>query len=467
MKNPARSCVRCASPLPTGHPAERPCPACLFGLGMGGGEAPPLVRTGLDPGPAPAASPEELAPAFPNLEIEALLGQGGMGVVYRARQRDLDRPVALKILRAPSGGDPGEEAAFAERFTREARALARLDHPNIVRVYDFGRAGEHYFLLMELVEGQHLRARMQAGRVPAPRALEIVAQISDALRYAHEAGIVHRDVKPENILVDDEGHVRIVDFGLAKITRTEESALRLTHTGQAMGTPQYMAPEQIERPLEVDHRADIYSLGVVIYELLTGELPLGRFAPPSRKVAIDVRLDDVVLRSLEKEPELRYQKVSQVQSDLDEVRRRPRHHGTTRSDRKRRFREGRRAERKRASHRILVWLGVGCLLMVLLPAGCLALYLGRSVEGSGVTIERLTEDLPAPAPVQTPARNEGPAPISIPEGYRMIGETEDRAPADPGSPGTPSEAPPEEGTFLSEEDLRRIQEEVRTEEENR
>jgi serine/threonine protein kinase len=240
-----------------------------------------------------------------------------MGFVYRARQRELDREVALKILRPP--GD--DEAAFADRFLREARALAKLSHPNIVDVYDFGRAGEHAWLLMELVDGASLR-HLIATRSLSPReSLKVVEQICGALQFAHERGIVHRDIKPENVLVDREGRVKIADFGLAKLVAPDEAAAgtRLTRSYQAMGTPHYMAPEQIERPLDVDHRADIYSLGVVFYELLTGELPMGRFAPPSQKVEVDVRLDDVVLKALEKEPALRYQRASDVQTDLDGI----------------------------------------------------------------------------------------------------------------------------------------------------
>ncbi|MBI5760027.1 MAG: serine/threonine protein kinase, partial [Planctomycetales bacterium] len=155
-------------------------------------------------------------------------------------------------------------------------------------------------------------------------ALAIVPQICDALQFAHDQGIVHRDIKPENLLVDKQGRVKIADFGLAKLMNAASADFRLTGTHQVMGTPLYMAPEQIERTASVDHRADIYSLGVVFYEMLTGELPLGRFAAPSKKVHIDVRLDDVVLRTLEKEPDLRYQKVSQVGTEVEAIARKPR-----------------------------------------------------------------------------------------------------------------------------------------------
>ena len=314
-------CPRCGAQLPGGTPPEA-CPRCLMKLGMeigeeGEGEPEVVVTTHGHQAPPPA--PEELAPHFPQLEILEVLGQGGMGVVYKARQKGLDRLVALKILSV----EDANETAFAERFAREARALASLSHPNIVAVHDSGKAGDRYYLLMEFVEGTSLRQVIRAGNVAATEALHIVAQICGALQFAHEEGVVHRDIKPENILLDTKGRVKIADFGLAKLLRRAPAAVKLTGTYQAMGTPHYMAPEQIERPLDVDHRADIYSLGVVFYELLTGELPIGRFAAPSKKIELDVRVDDVVLRTLEKEPRLRYQQASQVKTDVEHIEETP------------------------------------------------------------------------------------------------------------------------------------------------
>jgi predicted Ser/Thr protein kinase len=268
------------------------------------------------PGPAfVPPRPEDLAPLFPQLEIIELLGQGGMGVVYKARQLRLDRLVALKILLPALGRDP----AFAERFAREARALARMNHPRIVGVHDFGESGGLFFLVMEFVEGVNLRGLLGRGRLEPEKALRIVPQICEALQYAHEQGIVHRDIKPENILLDRRGNVKIADFGLAKLLRSMAADSALTGSRQVVGTLRYMAPEQMERPLAVDHRADIYSVGVVFYEMLTGDLPMGRFDPPSKRVRVDVRLDDVVLRALEKEPERRYQHVSEVKTEVESL----------------------------------------------------------------------------------------------------------------------------------------------------
>lgn len=260
-------------------------------------------------------SVEEIQACFPNLEISEILGKGGMGVVYKARQPQLDRFVALKILPDEADKDP----AFGERFSREARALAKLNHPNIVAVYDFGQAGGHYFLMMEFVDGMNLRQLEHSKALTPQEALAITPKICDALQYAHEEGVVHRDIKPGNILIDRKGRVKIADFGLAKMLGQEKKDLSLTGEQTIMGTPHYMAPEQMNSSKTVDHRADIYSLGVVIYEMLTGELPVGRFAAPSKKVKIDVRLDEIVLKALEADPELRYQRIDEVKTQLDSI----------------------------------------------------------------------------------------------------------------------------------------------------
>jgi serine/threonine protein kinase len=299
------------------------CPDCLMKMGLGIGTeasgAAPQGKSGFTP-PTPA----ELATKFPQLEILALLGQGGMGAVYKARQRQLDRVVALKIL--PPG--IGEDSAFSDRFTREAKAMAKLNHPGIVSIHDFGHAEGLYYFLMELVDGASLNLLMQNGRVSPREALAIVPQICDALQYAHDQGIVHRDIKPQNILLDRQGRVKVADFGLAKLIEAENEPLvggavnissTLTEVGKVMGTPHYMAPEQVDDPGAVDHRADIYALGVVFYQMLTGELPSKPIAPPSRKVRLDVRLDEVVLRALEREPEQRYQQVSQVKTAVETI----------------------------------------------------------------------------------------------------------------------------------------------------
>ncbi|OAI57351.1 hypothetical protein AYO49_02195 [Verrucomicrobiaceae bacterium SCGC AG-212-N21] len=276
----------------------------------------------------PPFSPEELAPHFPQLEILKCLGRGGMGVVYQARQKTLNRLVALKLLAPERADDP----QFAERFTREAQALAALNHPHIVAVYDFGQAGGFYFLLMEFVDGVNLRQLLRTKRLTSKEALSIVPPVCEALQCAHDHGIVHRDIKPENLLIDKGGTVKIADFGIAKLmaqdmTRPSDGGSRSSFgapTAESratlgLGTPDYAAPEQRGTNGEVDHRADIYSLGVVLYEMLTGELPAGKLQPPSRKVQVDVRLDEIVMRALNQEPELRYRTVMEFNSDVRTV----------------------------------------------------------------------------------------------------------------------------------------------------
>ncbi len=334
----APKCPQCGTPLPSGTLAGL-CPACLLQLGAATDTVTEANQKAFVP---PTIT--ELAPLFPQLEILKLIGKGGMGAVYKARQKQLDRIVALKIL--PPG--IGEDPAFAERFTREAKALAKLNHPGIVTLYEFGRAdllvsqggeaaqqhrpttGQFYFL-MEFVDGVNLRQLLAGSRISAREALAIVPQICDALQFAHDQGIVHRDIKPENILLDRRGRVKVADFGLAKIIegrdappgRPDRSSQRndptLTDAGKVMGTPQYMSPEQIQAPGEVDHRADIYALGVVFYQMLTGELPGKKLEAPSKKVSLDVRLDEIVLRALEKKPELRYQQVSDVKTMVETI----------------------------------------------------------------------------------------------------------------------------------------------------
>jgi tRNA A-37 threonylcarbamoyl transferase component Bud32 len=288
------------------------CPECLMKTGFEtqiGNEFP-----GCKPPFAPSAV-EEMAKLFPQLEIIELLGHGGMGAVYKARQPRLNRLVALKILSPEKQNDP----QFAERFEREARALASLAHPNIVAVYDFGEATGNFYLLMEFVDGLSLRQLLQQRKLLPGEALRIVPEICEALQYAHDQGVVHRDIKPENILLDKNGGVKIADFGIAKILDPKPGNLSLTGAQDIVGTPHYMSPEQIEKPQRVDSRADIYSLGVVFYEMLTGELPLGKFPPPSQKVQVDARLDQVVLHALEKEPGRRYQKASEVKTDVETI----------------------------------------------------------------------------------------------------------------------------------------------------
>jgi len=284
-------------------PSRSPDPADLLRAALGGEER-ELPWT------APTIA--DLAPAFPDLTLHQLVGQGGMAAVYRATQTRLGRSVALKVMR----GDLASQPEFVERFVREARALAALSNPHVLAIHDFGERGGFCYLVTEFVDGANLRELMQLGRLSPAEVLRIVPQICAGLHFAHQHGVVHRDIKPENVLVDREGVVKLADFGLAKLAG-DPGRPGLTGSGAVFGTPHYMAPEQWHGSAGVDHRADIYSLGVVLYELLTGRLPVGTYAPASQQPGVPRGIDDVVQRSLQQEPDRRYQHVSDVQRDLE------------------------------------------------------------------------------------------------------------------------------------------------------
>jgi len=331
---PESTCPRCGAEVDASI-ASGICPSCLLKQAA--------LGTGADSIPATPWTPpsvEEVAAEFDQLEIMELIGHGGMGAVYKAKQKSLGRLVALKIL-APQHADNPD---FADRFSREGKILAEVNHPNIVTVHDFGRTGDFYFLLMEFVDGVNLRQAMTAGRLSSREALTIVPPICEALQFAHDRGIVHRDIKPENLLLDKEGRIKIADFGIARMLRshtggetpspqdaTDEASIAANVTqspeeltrDSVLGTPRYMAPEQRDQPAEVDHRADIYSLGVVLYEMLTGELPGAALQPPSRRVDIDVRLDEIVLRALEQDPKLRYDNATEFRNKVETIVRTP------------------------------------------------------------------------------------------------------------------------------------------------
>lgn len=260
-----------------------------------------------------APSLEQLSSLLPQYQIDSFLGRGGMGAVYKGRQERLERSVAIKLLPCELADDP----RFVDRFEREARTLARLDHPGIVSIYDFGQTDEgHLFFVMEFVDGTDLHRLISSDGIHANLALEIVGQVCEALQFAHSKGVVHRDIKPANILVTRDGRVKVADFGLARPLDPGKAG-SMTMSRVIMGTPDYMAPEQ--KRGEGDHRVDLYALGVMLYEMLCGSPPQGAWQPPSQRVSVDVRLDHVVIKAMQVEPELRYQQALQVKTDLDAI----------------------------------------------------------------------------------------------------------------------------------------------------
>jgi polar amino acid transport system substrate-binding protein len=256
---------------------------------------------------------KELRRLFPQYEPIRRLGRGGMGVVYLVRHIGLDLLVALKVLPF----EVGDDLQFLERFQREARALARLDHPRIVRVLNFHRSFVEnvYCLEMEYLAGGTLRDRLRKNPLSPDEALRLAAAICDALHHAHTRSVVHRDISPENILFDGDNNLKVADLGLARVCG--EAAF--TRSTQGMGKDDYMAPEQKKNAATADHRADIYSVGVVLYEMLTGKRPLGRFEPASKLAGVSAEVDEIIDRALQHDPDRRFKSAAELKATLEAI----------------------------------------------------------------------------------------------------------------------------------------------------
>jgi len=265
-------------------------------------------------------------------ELHEVIGKGGMATVYRAHQPSMDRDVAIKIISPELAAEP----EFAERFEREARIIARLQHPHILPVFDFGREGETIYLVMRLMEGGNLAHELRGGALPIKRAIDLTRQIASALDYAHLRGIVHRDLKPTNVLLDNLGNAYLTDFGIAKMLSGGPTT-GLTATGAVMGTPTYMAPEQW-RAEPIDGRTDIYALGVIVYQMLCGQVPFSAETPhglmyqhldmdPPQphtiKPDLPLTLEPVITKALAKRPEDRYASAGELAVALEEAIRQP------------------------------------------------------------------------------------------------------------------------------------------------
>ena len=250
--------------------------------------------------PLDGATPEPPFPQLDGFSVHRRIGVGGMGEVYRCTRLSDGKSVAVKILSAQMAAVPD----YVRRFGREAAAMAQLDHPGIVRILSRGRSPQHCWIAMELVDGVSLRTHVWEAKPSARQLARLLAQVAHALAYAHARAVVHRDLKPDNVLVTKDLRTKVLDFGLAGLHA--EGAECLTQTNVAMGTANYMAPEQRKDAKRADHRADLYSFGVMAYELITGELPIGRFPLPSRAVpGLEKGWDAVIERCLAVEPSAR------------------------------------------------------------------------------------------------------------------------------------------------------------------
>ena len=257
-----------------------------------------------------APEPADLAPLFPGYEIQGLIATGGMGAVYCAVQKSLDRTVALKILPMEFSKD----AAFCAGFEAEAKAMARLNHPNLIGVYDFGEVGGMLYIIMEFVPGKSVYHSAYGIAIDQKEVIRLVSGICDGLAHAHENGIIHRDIKPSNILLDLNAQPKIGDFGLARpIERKVEEGEEI------FGTPHYTAPEVVNHPNSVDFRADIFSVGVLLHELLTGKLPASDPRPASTIVRCDPRFDTIVRRATQPLAAARYSSAKEISHDLQVI----------------------------------------------------------------------------------------------------------------------------------------------------
>lgn len=263
--------------------------------------------------PGESGSETSVVPELNGIEMETEIGRGGMGAVYLGRQTSLGREVAVKVLAPELADDP----LFLERLEREARVMASLRHPNIVSIHDFQRAGDGAAIVMEFIEGGCLRDKLHQHPqgLPVAEAIAIIRHIAAALSAAHASGIIHRDMKPENVLLDHDGTVRVTDFGLA--LPTHERTTRLTLTGTTVGTVDYMAPEQLKGG-ELDARLDLFALGVIAYELLTGHTPRGSFDPPHRiRSLVPAHVSAVIMRALRPRPDERFTSIEAFITALD------------------------------------------------------------------------------------------------------------------------------------------------------
>ncbi len=415
------------TPLPGAAPITAPLPTVIRALRPDEVFARAMQSVRMTQSGAGGWQPPTVAEAarlFPQYEVLSLLGRGGMGAVYKARQIELDRLVAIKLLPLEVSVDRD----FADRFRREARAMAKLDHPNIIAVYDFGNTAEgHLFFVMAFVDGSNLDQLIHKNDLPIDQALAIVGQVCTALAYAHGKGIVHRDIKPANVMVAADGRAKVADFGLARLTEAAPESFGMTQTGTVLGTPDYMAPEQMKAG-HVDHRADIYSLGVMLYEMLCREVPKGAFERPSERIGCAPRIDQIVLKAMQQAPERRYQSTTDMKADVDAAL-------ESRGRRKRNVPPGGRKSR------VPLWIG---LVVVAVGAGLYARFgLRPRSDDARSAIQTPVPVVAAPA-ASTPATLPNASPVAVPSGAAPKSVAASATPIASPQPSTPIPAQPSE-----------------------
>ncbi len=339
------SCPRCGAPFSPLDGLSGICPKCAFAA---------VIETER---PGPEGGADDLVHNLRGLSDIRQLGKGGMGVVYRARQVHLDRDVAVKVISSSLVSDP----EFQARFQREAKVLASFEHPNIVTIHDFGIEGSLEYFVMEHVEGSSIRQEMNQTILEQDRSLRILMNVASAISYAHDKGVVHRDIKPENVLVRRDGRVKVVDFGIARLVGERPDGMQMTATGEVIGTPVYMAPEQRAGARTVGPLVDVYALGIMAYEMLTGKAPKGPVPPIP---GVDPRIDAVIRRAIDPDPERRCPSVRVFERELRRVLEPEEEKESTQPPRISMQERFRRLKSSR-----LVWILAGCIVLELLYFG--------------------------------------------------------------------------------------------------
>ncbi len=382
-------------------------------------------------------------------EVESLIGRGGMASVFRGRQPSLNRTVAIKILPPQFATSPD----LISRFEREGQIIGQLNHPNIAQVIDRGREDDTLYIVMEYVDGQSLDLLMRQGRLSVDQSIDYAMQICDGLEYAHAHGVIHRDLKPSNILVEGESkRIRIADFGIAQFETNAGTLATLTNASGSLGTINYMSPEQRLDSHRVDHRTDIFSFGVILYEMLTGRLPLGHFKLPSfLRPDVPILMDSIIKRCLAESPDDRYQGAGQIHDDLKMLARRQSHVASSPTGFLNRLNKRQRLRLTKGivAGALLFIVGVAILALVKPPSR-------QSAAGGGVRDPAAPVELSAPAPAtalhQPLAENDHTAPPAIPATSTTFpGLGGERPPEPPPATIPPISPPPALGSAMPPE----------------